>query len=57
MSGRSIDARHMGVQWDVDRNTPIECDEGEVLIEEGFEEDDLIPTFQERGENGVLAWI
>jgi len=28
---------------DVDRNATIECDGGEVLVEEGFEEDDLIP--------------
>jgi len=47
----------MRVEGDVDRNTPIECNGGEVLVEEGFEEDNLVPMFQERGENRVLTWI
>jgi len=45
----------MRMQRDVDRNAPIECDGGEVLVEEGFKEDDLVPMFQECHENRVLA--
>jgi len=55
MPGQSVDTSRMRMQRDIDRYTPIERNEGEVLVEEGFEEDNLVPTFQERGENGVLA--
>lgn len=32
------------MERNVDGNTPVECDGGEILIEEGLEEDDLIPV-------------
>ena len=57
MSGWLIDTGRMRVEGDVDWNTPIECNGGEVLVEEGFKEDNLVPVFQEGGENRVLTWI
>jgi hypothetical protein len=44
------------MERNVDRNTPIECDGGEVLIEEGLKEDDLVPVLQEGHKNGILTW-
>ena len=52
-----VDAGSAWVEGDVDRNTPIECNRGEILIEEWFEEYDLVPVFQEGHENRVLTWI
>ena len=43
------------MEGNVDRNAPIECNEGEVLVEKGLEEDDLIPVLQEGDADGVLA--
>ena len=43
------------MEGNVDRNAPIECNGWKVLVEEGLEEDDLIPVLQEGDENGVLA--
>ena len=45
------------MKGDVDRDASIESDGGEVLIEEGFEEDDLVPMLQKCHENRVLAWM
>jgi len=45
----------MRMQWDIDRNASVECNRGEILIKKGFEEDDLVPMFQECHENRVLA--
>ena len=44
------------MEGNVDGNTAIECDGGEVLVEEGLKEDDLIPVLQKCDENRVLAW-
>ena len=45
-----------GVEGHIDRDTAIEGDGGEVLIEEGLEHDHLVPLLEERGEDGVLAY-
>ena len=47
----------MGVERDVDGDASIEGDGGEVLVEEGFEEDDLVAVLEEGDEDGVLAWM
>ena len=57
MSRWLVDTGSAWVEGDVDRNTPIECNRGEILIEEWFEEYDLVPVFQEGHENRVLTWI
>jgi len=57
VSGRLVDTGCMQVEEDVERNARIECNRGEVLVEEGFKEDNLVPVFQERGEDRALAWI
>ena len=45
-----------GVEGHIDRDTAVEGDRGKVLIEEGFEHDNLIALFQECDKDGVLAW-
>ena len=40
----------------IDRNTAVEGDGWEVLIEERLEHDDLIAMFQEGDEYRVLSW-
>jgi hypothetical protein len=54
---RLVDASGLRVEGNVDRNAPIESNGGEVLVEEGFEEDNLIPMLQECHKNGILAWV
>lgn len=45
------------VQGNVDRLPSIEGDGGEVLIEKGFEHDNLVTMFQKRCENRVFTWL
>ena len=51
-----IDSSGVWMERNVDWNTPIENNGGEVLVEERFKEDNLIPVLQKCHENGVLAW-
>lgn len=44
------------MEGNVDRYTPIEHNGGEVLVEEGLEEDNLVPVLQKGHEDRVLAW-
>lgn len=55
MSGRFIDTGCVWMEGDVDWDASIENNGGEVLVEEGLEEDGLVPVLQKRGENGVLT--
>lgn len=55
MSGGLTDTVRLGVKRDVYGDTSIECDRGEVLVEEGLEEDDLVPVLEECDEDRVLA--
>ena len=52
-AGRGLGAR---VEGHVDALAALEGDGGEVLVEEGLEDDDLVAGLDERGERGVLAW-
>ena len=56
MSGRFVDTGGLGVKRDVDGDASIEGDGGEVLVEEGFEEDDLVAVFEESDKDGVLTY-
>jgi len=55
VSGRLTDTIRVGVKRDVYGNTSIECNRGEVLVEEGLEEDDLIPMLEECNEDRILT--
>lgn len=57
MASRFADASRLWVKRDIDRDTAVEGDGGEILIEEGLEENDLVPVFEERHEHRVLTCI
>ena len=48
-----VDTGGSRVEGNVDRNTSIKCNGGEVLVEEGLEKNDLVPVLQEGHENSV----
>ena len=52
-AGRGLGAR---VEGHVDALAALKGDGGEVLVEKGLEDDDLVAGLDERGERGVLAW-
>lgn len=56
MTSRLTDTGGVGVKRDVYRDASVESDGGEILVEEGFEEDDLVALLEEGDEDRVLAW-
>lgn len=56
MAGRLADTGCARVEGDVDGDTSVEGDGGEILVEEGLEEDGFVSGFEEGDEGGVFTW-